>query len=294
MTTPIILTLQRHALDNQFPITELLRMAYAAAVKLNLSDFQEWAGRELNGYGKNEVPDYRSVKGNLRAFNQFRGWISVQMPDNEWQRTVSTYNNGQSIAEVEQLASANGTITVDFPVERVLLLQEIFNFDGEFRIFIGHAAMENILSAVRNRILEWALQLESDGILGNGISFSREEKEKAKVSGNIHIGNFQGVLGDVSESTVTQNLNLTVSQGDFDQLADVLRSHKVPFDDITELKAAIEEDGYVDGKSGLGKKVSGWIGKMTVKACDGSWNMAIATAANVLGTAINGYYGIGL
>lgn len=35
---------------------------------------------------------------------------------------------------------------------------------------------------------------------------------------NIHIGNFQGILGDVTNSQIQQNNTLTVQQNDFESL----------------------------------------------------------------------------
>ena len=36
-----------------------------------------------------------------------------------------------------------------------------------------------VLDSIRNTILNWALKLEEDGILGDGMAFSKEEKETA-------------------------------------------------------------------------------------------------------------------
>lgn len=37
----------------------------------------------------------------------------------------------------------------------------------------------NIQSKIRNMVLDWALTLEEEGILGKGIQFSKTEKELA-------------------------------------------------------------------------------------------------------------------
>lgn len=46
----VVLELQRDALDRSVPITDLLRKAYVIAKKLHITDFEVWAGQELNGY----------------------------------------------------------------------------------------------------------------------------------------------------------------------------------------------------------------------------------------------------
>lgn len=59
---------------------------------------------------------------------------------------------------------------------------------------MSHSEIAGIIDSVRNILLEWSLKLEKDGILGDGITFSKEEKEKASTV-NYHIQNFSGVLG---------------------------------------------------------------------------------------------------
>jgi hypothetical protein len=45
------------------------------------------------------------------------------------------------------------------------------------------------IDAVRTRILVWSLELETQGILGDGIVFSKKEKEKATSTPSIDIHN---------------------------------------------------------------------------------------------------------
>lgn len=293
MPNSIIQEIQSNSLDNSFPIAELLRKAFAVSTKLGLVEFREWTAYELNGYRGDEVPDYRRIKGTLKCFNPYRGWMPAQIQDRELENSVTICPNNQSIGEVEHLLRGDGSLQAQLPGSQQQVLQEWFDFNGEFTVFISKANLQGIVDTVRNRILEWSLQLEADGVLGNGIKFTTEEVEKAQVTQqNIHIGNFQGVLGNTENSSVTQNLNMTVTEGNFEQLVDALRGHNVAFDDISDLKQAISEDGAVEPNSGFGSKVSEWIGKMVGKAADGSWSVGVATAGNILGAALSGYYGI--
>ena len=65
-------------------------------------------------------------------------------------------------------------------------------------------------------MLDWSLQLQTDGILGEGMSFRPEEK--AKVSGNndtYHIGSigsFAGNLGGQAGGNVTATSTQNVEQ----------------------------------------------------------------------------------
>ena len=46
--------------------------------------------------------------------------------------------------------------------------------------------MHKIISAVRNKILEWAILLEENGIVGEGLNFTNEEKQVAAKSAVIN------------------------------------------------------------------------------------------------------------
>jgi len=289
----IIIELQKNALDENYPISSLLRKAYLVASKLNISELQVWANNELNGYTSEEhLPKYRKTKGEIKAHNPFQGWIKVLLPDDEWEEMVTLTSTGQSVAEIEQLAkSSSSSLIKNFNVQHLTSLQEIFNTDFDMKLFIPLTSMHHILSAVRNTILDWSLKLGSKGIQGEGLEFTNNEKEKAVTSNTINIENFQGVLGDVSGSTLSQELNQHINKNDFDQLANVLREKEVLESDIAELSKCIEIDGQITDKK-FGESVSSWIGSMISKAADGSWNISIATAGNLLGAVISKYYGM--
>ena len=159
---------------------------------------------------------------------------------------------------------------------------------------IGHNQVAAIIDIVRTTILEWALELENNGILGEGLVFTEEDKNKAMSNTNINIeriDNFQGMLGGVSESTITQNMTQSSFTGDFNSLRNYLIKNSVTDQDVTELKSAIESDGSIENNGAFGENVSGWIGKMLTKSANGSWQIGIAAAGNLLSEAIGRYYG---
>lgn len=59
-------------------IRNLLRKVYFAARKLKLQEFEDWVNHEWNGYKDlDKIPDYRLLRGELKAWNPDHGWISV-------------------------------------------------------------------------------------------------------------------------------------------------------------------------------------------------------------------------
>ncbi len=86
-----------------------------------------------------------------------------------------------------------------FPQE---VLNELDKSQGNLELGIvpvlvmDRARVKGVVDAVRNTILNWSLKLEQDGILGNELSFSNEEKGKA-TGITCNIQNFTGVAGNV-------------------------------------------------------------------------------------------------
>lgn len=290
----IILELQKDALDDGIDIETLLRKVFLISTKLNLAELKTWTNNELNGYQENDVvPEYRKTRGELKSFNRFHGWTKVNFADTDWEDRVTLTSTSQSIAAIQRLkSSGNNTLTQNFNGERLGILQEMIGTNNDLCLFIPITSMDHILSSVRNTILDWALKLEQEGIVGQGLEFSGIEKERASMTTNIKIENFQGVLGDVSNSEVTQNLDMTIDKNNFDQLSEFLKKNDVCETDIDALNSAIEIDGQIDNESGIGEKVSGWIGNMVSKSASGGWNVSIAAAGNLLATAISKFYGL--
>ena len=91
-----------------------------------------------------------------------------------------------------------------------------------------------VLDAVRNAILDWTLKLEQDGILGEGMTFSTEEKQTAMNNGPTYniAGNFHGVIGNVS----SQHAQI----GSFGQIEPQLKAAEISQSERQELGELME------------------------------------------------------
>lgn len=290
----IVLELQRDAISETCSLGELLRKALVVAKKLHITDFELWVNHELNGYPPgSEIPKYREVVGSIKAWNPYNGWIPVVIKNAELARICSQRMIGQSVGSLETLVSGRKDISpqIPFPPEIETRLMEWLKSPLQPTLLVASNQIDGILQVVRNIILNWSLELESRGILGEDMTFTSEEQQAAKKIQSINIENFQGVLGDVKHSTVTQNLNMDVRKGDFDSLAAYLRSVKVEEAQIADLKERINQEPTPQGKDKLGPQVSSWIGEMVGKAASGGWQLAVGTAGSLLAQAICLYYG---
>jgi hypothetical protein len=59
--TGLVDELQTRALERSTPVSDLLRIAKVAAVKLSLDEFLVWIESEMGGYTNLEVPPYRVI-----------------------------------------------------------------------------------------------------------------------------------------------------------------------------------------------------------------------------------------
>jgi hypothetical protein len=293
---PLVLQLQHLAADNATDITELLRKALVVATKLDLKAFREWINHELHGYVSTEVPKYRRIRADLKAINPYRGLITFLVHDPDLQSMVCDVGIDAPIGSFVDLLSnrreQDAYLMIPFAPNQKKALMDIQ--DGYEPLepvrTVGRNQVAAILDAVRTTILEWSLQLEADGILGEGMTFSPDEKKRAHDS--IRIENFQGIIGDVSGSTVTQHMSMTVRKGDFSTLRHCLAEKGVSAEDINDLEKAIELDPPPVARTKLGQRVSEWIGNMVSKAVSGVWQVGVGAAGEFLGSAIGRYYGL--
>ncbi len=299
MKTPIVIQLQEMASDSENHLPDLLRKALLISSKLGLEDFKSWVLSELNGYQSEEdIPEYRIIGSQLKVINPYHGYQPFIIEDGELARMVSKVKIFESIESLQHLISKSNSknqLTFPFPPEQKAVLMRMQGGFAQLEPtrIIGSNQVKSVLEQVRTQLLDWALQLEARGILGDGISFSAKEKAIASKSQSaISIQNFQGVLGDVSGGHISQSMSMTITSGNFDSLAKYFRQQDVAEEDIKSLEKAITEDPEARASGAFGPKVSNWIGKMTSKAADGSWAVSVGAAGSLLATAIARFYGL--
>ena len=111
-----------------------------------------------------------------------------------------------------------------------------------------------MVEAVRDRLLDWSLELEKRGITGQDMSFDEREKDAAH-SQVFNIQNFSGVLGNVSHS----NVNVY----DFGSIHQELKQWNVPQSERNELENILDalKSSPPEEKRSLIEKGKAWIVK---------------------------------
>lgn len=222
----LILQIQSEALDGSGSVANLLRKARAAAVKLDLADELQWINWELDGYAgieEDDLPPYRKLIGEMKVKNPYHGLQPLYFADPKIADIVCAAPCRQSVAELEGLLAAGaGSLRVELSQDHINMLLEMMPVKLEPLLKLERTAVIRVLDAVRNLILNWSLEMEKAGVLGEGMMFNSQEKEKAQPAGQQFIIQNLGVLGDISgQATVTNNQNVSVAL-DLDQVRGVV------------------------------------------------------------------------
>lgn len=195
----IVIELQREALDENISIESLMRKAYLVAKKLGLKEFEKWINQEQNGYDE-QIPEYRNIVGEIKAWNPYHGWIPMIVSANVAD-FISKAPFSTSISALQDLYnSSKGTIMISVPGK----LTEIFNQSShnpptKFAFFASKSEFYRIMSTVRNKIMDWAILLEENGIMGEDLTFTDVEKQTAKNKQviNNYTNNFFAQVSDI-------------------------------------------------------------------------------------------------
>ncbi len=244
----IVLELQREAMGSEVSVSDLLRKALVTSKKLNIKEFEEWVQIELAGYDEgDEFPEYRKTRGTAKLRHPRTGWERIYFPTVELEDMVSVRPTGQSIGEIEKLVSeitSNDQIQMPFTSKFIDTITRSVGIKGEVTLFVEITELTKVIDTVRNIILNWSLKLEEDGILGNDITFSEEEKEKANII-TYNVNNFYGdVKGSQIQQQTTGSQQIFINN-ELEKIIDFMNALEAKIGDL-ELSSDEEQELSVD------------------------------------------------
>lgn len=298
MATSLVHQLQAEAVDDSSSISGLLMKAKLVASKLGLNDITEWIDFELNGYpSRAETPTYRRFSCRPQAFNPYVGWIPIDLggiPEKILYEFTTVYLQ-ESISNVEKHVADSGRLEVQMPHTLTEMLYMGHDSDSRFKISwrFSAFALSGVLTTVKGKILSWSLDLEQQGILGEGVNFSLREKEIASM---VFKNDFSGAVihnnGVMASSTADVKQENTMSVGSsFDSLKEELKKLGINDAEIDELKVAIESSEQPLTEVGFSQNVSNWIAKIAGKAMQGGLKVGGAVAVSVIAKLITTHLG---
>jgi exonuclease VII small subunit len=207
----LIHEIQEGASGTEVPTATLLRRMKLAAAKLQLPDLEKWVESELNGY-KSEPPQYRIVMASPTAWNPYNGWIPIYSGNKDVMELFSTARITQNISSLEDTLHnhTSGPLTLPMPIGLIEIINKLGNYESARMSYqINRGVLVSILTAVRDMVLDWSIEMEKSGVLGEGKTFNSTEKIYAKEAmTGIKIENFTGILGsnnvagDINSGTI--------------------------------------------------------------------------------------------
>lgn len=246
--TGLVLELQADCLNSNVKVSNLLRKALVISKKLGVTEIECWINKELDGYlSTDDIPKYRTVFGEVKVWNPYRGWQPLNFKNIEMAEQLSQREISQQVGELDSLSESDEhKLYVPFPQHTVNYLMKSISVPLQPSLMVDKTEIIGILETVRNNVLNWSLELEQKGILGEGMSFSSEEKKIAhqtsyQITNNIgHMHNSQ-LQQDSAGST--QSLKVSESAGDLkkfvQELKNAVNSLKLQQEHTQELQEAI-------------------------------------------------------
>ncbi|TPG31109.1 phage major capsid protein [Flavobacterium pectinovorum] len=296
--------------DNDKSLNSALLKTKVLASRIKNKDLSEWVSKESNGYNsEKELPSYRKnischikgdyIVGNMKYSNQA---VPIVGMEETFKSSLSQTNFTISILALESLTSdsKSSTLMYPFPAEIIGMIEENWIQMGNpylrlinARKIIPTTAVKEILVQVRNKLLDFMLEIDSEyGNLTEIKDLSEKSKEISKIMNQTIINN-TGDGNILSTGTNAKiNAKINISKGGLDELKNHLNEIGISEIDANELIEIIDEDkpNYENGT--FGDKTNKWIQKMLGKTLDGTWQVGIGTAGTLLAEGIKAYLGM--
>ena len=295
--------IQNAAADPSSSVSTLLRKCKILAERLGNQRLEDWIVWESDGYPEDiPVPKYRiwklQVRGNFLGpySNLNHAPISaLKLPQNV-RKSYNEYKCRLSIASIEsaiknenQMVLTTGGLasTLGRSVYPNMTCVECW---AEFSI--GDCI--ELLNAVRNRVLDFSLVLwKANPAVGKPNSNAQKLLSADGITQSVNQTFNTTVHGGTANLVGTANrssIEFNIGPHDFESVRRVLQGNGMSKKDIAELEDAFDEDERPHSPNQFGPKVSSWIAGMMKKASEGTWNIGIGAAGQLLANVISKFY----
>ena len=265
---------------------------------MRIREFREWVDFELSGYpDRSKVPNYRIfTPTNLGTFSgPFNtGAKNVVLPTMNLPDVVKDFAENMIFFDGVAALQAQQSIELErkWPQELIFLARDTINMTGGMVLVDAYQPIpphitSGILDQIKNKLLDFILDLEESNITLDSFSDDRTKPEVARNLFNINIYGDRNIVA--SGDSVRQGVT-PVHQGDLGSLVSHLRQLNIESEDLLELERSVSSEPQVaDGE--FGPCVQGWLGRMLSKAASGTWKIGLEAAPKLLIEALKSYYG---
>ena len=210
----------------------VLRKCKLLAARLGSAEFSQWIEWELNGYPESQpTPDYRRLRCRLYASFVNSAWQVARQPvpltivPEGHRRTFTEIEFREGIAKLQRFID-NGVRIDRFDVVGALQGEVYTDMacDGAWIEVPGYG-FEQLTSAVKNRILDFALKIEAENPDAGEAPMNSQPVPMEKLRPLVN--NFFGNVGNVAQSSreFSQIANLDSHRQDLDKLVATMENH---------------------------------------------------------------------
>ncbi|MCJ7932506.1 MAG: hypothetical protein MUW56_02430 [Chryseobacterium sp.] len=296
-------------------ISPLMKLNYFGRLIKN-QELIDFTSKEIKGYSsRDDFPEYRMASQRLIA--NVRGFmieqdmeVPISMLEEPFDIGLQKMYVFDGIETIEKMAKemledrSKNEIYRPIPMEMLPPIQTVIEkiVRTNSKIYIQHAKTVSnshifleIQSHIRTKLLELVMEIGEK--FGYNIlieSFKLNSLENNQIINNIMNTTINN-SGDGNILNTGDNNNISNSskiiKNDVESLKTELRKYDIEEQDIIEIAEIVQEEN-LDENNNLGEKSRNWILKILDKSMQGIGKISTAVSANLLATAIKGYYGI--
>lgn len=295
--------IQDAATGNDVPLPVLLRKCKILAQRLGNDEFRSWVDWELNGYPRQDLlPPYRKESAEVRG--EFAGPFgsglrNAPMPRfNVKPEHMFLFQNvfADGVSRYETLLESHeGSVQSPWPAEAVAIYANSF-YEGYACIaawrLVDRGSINAMLNAVRNKVLEFALQIESEapdaGEAAPGTQPVNPERAEAIFTNVIYGGH--NVIA-MAGKDVSQRVSVT-ARPEWKQLSAKLSALGLSEDALRDLSQAIDQDSVMTSPGEVGPSTKRWFGDIGSKVALGTLHLGQAATVAVVTAEVLHFLGL--
>lgn len=232
--------IQDAAIDSKIELSTLLRKCKVLAARLGNAEFKEWVEQELNGYKSDHVPVYRKLH-HVNSKGYFLGSFGsglknapiplTSIPKNFRTGLDVCYLN-QPVAELESLWNPD---LVKYAAQEIY---EDMNCVQAWKV-ISKESLIATLDAVRNKILSFVLEIESENPEAGEAAINSNPVPQEKITqifNNFISGNVQNLATGNRNVKQKAKYQPSVDSEIFTKLLDAIRRSDAEKQVIAQIK----------------------------------------------------------
>jgi hypothetical protein len=283
--------IQASSTESNVSIGNLLRKAKMLAARLQNPEFSQWVDHELNGYPDREsLPPYRIigvlVQGHLIGAGGYHQLKSVPLMTTRLPKELSRFGSPayltKPIVEYASLldGDSDGELRAPWPQE-IAVKYGAAGYNemeclGAWQL-IGRNQIFGMIEAVRNRLQDFAIQIEATNPDAGEASLDAPPLTQDRVNQVFQTVIMGGVNNIASGSgNITQSNSGQVTPGDLTSLLSALREAGVSEDAVGELEQTLKTSPEPK------EATQSWIGKLAMSGAQAATSAVLGEAIKVV------------